>query len=315
MHSLAKTTTAALVAATAVAAPAAAQEPTPIVTEQRAFTVSAHEAIAAWSSYDAAADAYRLVTLRDGEVVRLPVAPSERPFDVDLGTNRSGNVVAVYTREDEDGNSDIYRFSFRSGREEHLTKLSSPTADESQPTVHAGNIAFVRRQGRRDVLRIGNTTRTGTPTRALASAPAGRRSGIVDPQLHAGRVAYVVHDSTSDFGHKTIRLLAIRAGRDRAIYQARSGGANFANVTRPSFSIDGRELYWARTNQGSGQGNRYIRYTLADRELAYERGSSRVISTSWSGGEAGMLSVFGSFDSNDASQLVATGELAFDDRP
>jgi hypothetical protein len=315
MHSLAKTTAAALVAATAIAAPASAQDATPIATEQRAFTVASHEAIAAWSSYDAATEQFRLVTLRDRQVVPLPVAPSPRPFDVDLGTSRSGTVVAVYTREDEDGDSDLYRFSFGSGREEHLTRLSSPTADESQPTVHGGNIAFVRRQGSRDVLRIGNTTRTGTPTRALASARAGEGAGIVDPQLHARRVAYVVQDRSREFGRKTIRLQTIRTGRDRAIYQARSGGANFANVTRPSFSIDGRELYWARTNQGSGRGNRYVRYTISGGELAYERGSSSVISTAWSGGEAGMYSVIGSFDADDVTQLVATGELAFDDRP
>jgi len=187
-----------------------------------------------------------------------------------------------------------------------------------RPACTVGWIAFVRRQGTgeraRDVLRIGSTTGTGTPTRALVSAPAGERTtGLSDPQLAAGRIAYVRHDRGAEFGRQTIHLRTIRTGRDRAIYQARSGGANFANVTRPSFSADGAELFWNRTNQGSGVGNRVVRHTLADGELAYERSRSDVISSAWAGEETGMVLALGSFDADDVTRLVATGPLAFDD--
>jgi len=320
MHLFTKTTAAALVAAVAVAVPASARELTPIATEQRAFTVAAHEGVVAWSAFDAATGRFHLVLREDGAVRRLPVAPAPEPFDVDLGTSRTGSLLAVYTRE-VDGTRDVYRLNLRTGREERLTRLSSPTNDESQPTVHAGRIAFVRRQGTgeraRDVLRIGDTTRTGTPTRALVSAPAGARTpGLSDPQLAAGRVAYVRHHRGAEFGRKAIHLRTIRTGRNRAIYQARSGGANFANVTRPSFSADGAELYWNRTNQGSGRGNRVVRYTVADGELAYERGRMDVVSSAWGGEEAGMALVLGSFDADeDVTRLVVTGPLAFDDLP
>lgn len=318
MHLLAKTSAAALVAAAAVVAPASAQQGVPIATEQRAFTVSSHGATVAWSSYDAASDRFRVMARQDGQVNPLPVAPSARAFDIDLGTSRGGGLLAVYTRDDLDGSGDLYRFDFRSGREERLARLSSRTADESHPTVNAGSVAFVRRQGSRDVLRIGNPARAGVATRALASAPArGRAAGIADPQLHGGRIAYVAQDRRGNaFGAKSVRLRAIRrAGGNRVVYEARSGGANDASVTRPSFSADGRELYWARTNQGSGAGNRYVRYTIADRELAYERATSSLISTSFGDDEAGVYGVLGSFDATDVSRLIATGALAFDDRP
>lgn len=314
MDLFAKTTAAVLVAAGALAAPAAAQVGTPIATEQRAFTVAAHDTTAAWSSFDAATGQFRLVARQDGEVRALPVAPSPEPFDVDLGTSRTGSLLAVYTRE-VDGTRDVFRFNFRNGREERLTQISSPADDESQPTVHAGTIAFVRRQGRRDVLRSAASIREGARTRAVVSAPAGRGLGIVDPQLTGSRVAYVLQDRPNEFGRKSIRLHTLRTGRERTIYQARSGGANFANVTRPSFSTDGAELYWTRTNQGSGVGNRYIRYGVADGELAYERGRSDVVSSAWGGEGTGMYAVLGSFDTTDVSRLIATGDLAFDDRP
>jgi len=247
------------------------------------------------------------------------VAPAPEPFDVDLGTSRTGSLLAVYTRE-VDGTRDLFRLNLRTGREERLERLSSPADDESQPTVHAGRIAFVRRQGTgeraRDVLRAGSTARGGTPTRALVSAPAGQRTpGLSDPQLAAGRVAYVHHDRDAEFGRRTIRLRTIRTGRDRAIYRASSGGANFANVTRPSFSADGAELYWNRTNQGSGRGNRVVRYTVADGELAYARSRADVISSAWGGEETGMALALGAFYADEVTRLVVTGPLAFDDRP
>jgi hypothetical protein len=315
MDLFAKTTAAALVAAAAVAAPASAQVGAPIATELRAFTVAAHDTTAAWSSFDEATGQFRLVAREDGAVRQLPVAPSPEPFDVDLGTSRTGSLLAVYTREVE-GTRDVFRFNFRTGREERLTQISSPTNDESQPTVHRGTIAFVRRQRERDVLRSAASVRRGARTRAIVSAPAGRGvGGITDPQLAAGRIAYVVQDRPNEFGRRSIHLRTLRTGADRTIYQARSGGANFANVTRPSFSADGAELYWTRTNQGSGVGNRHVRYRVADRELAFERGRSDVISSAWGGEGTGMYAVLGSFDTTDVSRLVATGDLTFDDRP
>jgi hypothetical protein len=41
---------------------------------------------------------------------------------------------------------------------------------------------------------------------------------------------------------------------------------------------------WVRTNQGSGTGNRFVRYTLRGSKLEYARGSSVFsVSSAWAG--------------------------------
>jgi len=95
--------TLAAVAAIGVAAVPAAQAEKTITTEKQAFTVSSVGSTVAWSSYDEAAKNYRLMTLKDGKPVALPVAPSKETFQVDLGTtarrapSRSTRVTATST--------------------------------------------------------------------------------------------------------------------------------------------------------------------------------------------------------------------------
>lgn len=317
------------------AAPAGAE--TQLAAEQRAFTASAVGDTVVWSSFDPAAEVYRLVTLRDGAPVTLPVPPSAEAFDVDVGTNRSGTPVAVYSRCTQPAPSlepptfsprgcDVYRYYFASGTEQRLTTLSSPTADETQPTAWRGEIAFVRRNSRGTELRIGNTTRGARGTRRLTllRAASGR---IADPQLTLKRIAYVVdRRGRREFAERVVHVLTLRTRRDRAIYTARSGGANFANVTRPSWSgVTGTSLYFARTNQGSGTGNRFLRWSPRTGRFAYAAGDRQAISTTWLGGRSGMLvstdTGGGDCGTNPAApprsrcRLYTSGPLRFGPRP
>lgn len=317
------------------AAPARAE--TQLAAEQRPFSASGVGETIVWSSFDPAAEAYRLVTLRDGAPVALPVPPSAEAFDVDVGTNRSGTPVAVYSRCAQPAPSvvppdfsprgcDIYRYDFASGTEQRLATLSSPTADERQPTAWRGEIAFVRENPRGTELRIGNTTRGARGTRRLTSLRRGR-GYITDPQLSLYRIAYVVSRSgRREFGERVVHVLTLKSRRDRAIYAARSGGANFANVSRPSWSgVTGRSLYFARTNQGSGAGNRFVRWSTRTRRFAYAQGDRQAVSTTWLGGRTGMLvstdTGGGSCDTSPTSpprsrcRLYTTGPLSFRARP
>jgi hypothetical protein len=51
-----------------------------------------------WSDYDASIDDWRLMANVDGVTQALPVAPRPTPFDVDLGPDRRGRLLAVYSR-------------------------------------------------------------------------------------------------------------------------------------------------------------------------------------------------------------------------
>lgn len=309
----------AAVIALLIAAPAGAQDADPISVEFHPFTVSSHGDTVVWSSFSEGPGLFELVTLRDGKRATLPVNGAPRAFDVDLGTTTTGATVAVYSRcaklptrpRDRGTRCDLYRLNLATGAEEKLARLSSPRADESQPTVLRGEIAFVRREKGNWQLRLGN--------RLLVKLDASRGQ-IVDPQLSHNRIAYTVLSRKGT--RRTVHVRTLRSGRDRAIYTARSGGANFADVTRPSWSQDGAELYFARTNEGSGTGNRYLRWTARTGELAFARGTSRAQSTSWVGGQVGMYVAEaltdGACKDNDndpnelsSCRLVTTGPLTF----
>jgi len=267
----------------AVLAPAAAAQgaPTTIAVEQAPTRVAAWNGTAVWSRFDPPTRTYTLVKSVDGGApVPVGVAPrSGTPFDIDLGTNRSGATFGVYTRD-----GDIYRLNVASSIEAKLDKLSSPALVERDPTIQRGEIAFVRRNGGRDELRIGNTTSASKGSRLLV-----RRRSILKPELGIKHVVYVVTSPgpISDEGTQSVRIRNLRTGAERQIYRAVSGGANAANVTRPTYMATPEGFLWARTNNGSGAGNRFVRYTLRGSRLTYANGSPRYNSTAWAGATLG----------------------------
>jgi len=278
-----RTSLATVAVAGAVLAPAAAAQgaPTTLSVEQAPTRVAAWDGTVMWSHFDAAAKTYSLVKSVDGGApVPVGVAPrSGTPFDIDLGTNRSGATYAVYTR-----NGDIYRLNVATGAEAKVDKLSSPTLAERDPTIQRGEIAFVRRNAGRDELRIGNTTSASKGSRLLV-----RKRSILEPELGARHIMYVVTGPgpISDEGAQFLRIRNLRTGADRQVYRAVSGGANAANVTRPTYVARPEGFLWARTNNGSGAGNRLIRYTLSGSKLSYALGAPRYNSTAWAGDALG----------------------------
>jgi hypothetical protein len=283
----------------AAAVPAAHAANTTLSVEQRATPVAAWQGTIAWSRFDRATSRYRLVVSRDGGTPQpLDLAPSPVPFDVDLGTNRGGSTYAVYTRcatparadaQDERGTDcDVFRASIDTGRETRLQSISAPAWDEREPTIMRGRIAFIRREthgGReQDVLRLA-TTLSGT--RALAKT-AVRDAALRDPELSADRVAFVGSGrGRYGFGEQVVRTLTLRTHRLRTHYTARSGGANAAGIAGLSASDTLKSFVWARTNQGSGTGNRLVRMTISNGRLTYAQGSSRYVSSAWASPELG----------------------------
>jgi hypothetical protein len=282
---------AAAALATALAPAAAQAAPTTVATAQRAVPVAAWAGTVAWSELDPATNAFHLVVSRNGGAPRrLAVAPSAVAFDLDLGTNRNGSTYAVYSRcttpatpNTPPTDCDLYRLSIATAAETKLESLSSPDWDEREPTIFAGRIAFIRNEthgGRtQDVLRIGDTASGARGTTALVKL--NRLAGaLTDPELGQSRVAYIRANRNGT--QRDVHVRTARAGgSDRRVYRATSGGANFANVTGPSLSDTASSFMWARTNQGSGTGNRLIRYGINTGRLSYAVGSSRWTSTAW----------------------------------
>jgi hypothetical protein len=144
-----------------------------IATVSRPTPLSAYAGRLAWSSYDPATREYALMISAGGVTSAVPVGPRSVPFDVDLGPDRNGDVVAVYSRCRHDpprrdpaiGNviaqlpdwargrgCDLYRFDFESGRETPVASANSPRASEFMPSIWRSRIAFARVRERRKGL-------------------------------------------------------------------------------------------------------------------------------------------------------------------
>ena len=274
-----------------------------------------------WSTLDPATGRYQLLkSVGGGAPVRVDVPQRrDRPFDVDLGTSSSGATFAVYTR-----GGDIYRLNVASDTESKVRKLSSPGRAERSPTIQGGRIAFIRRSGRVDELRIGSATK--------ASRVLVRSGSIVHAELGDRHVAYGTSVATPETagGEAQVHVRNLSTGRDKVVYRARSGGSNFASVTRASYVAEPEGFLWARTNMGSQSGSRLVRYTLRDSKLAYDQGSPHHISTAWAGAQLGAVttSVEGGSESADSTSpaacdsggvhycaVVLTGPLSFALKP
>jgi len=303
------------VAAGAFLAPAAAQAaPTTLAVEQAPTRVAAMDGTVMWSKFDPATKRYNLVKSVDGAApVAVGVAPrSGSPFDIDLGTSRSGAPFAVYTR-----GGDIYRLNVASGSEAKVAKLSSPSVVERDPTIQHGDIAFIRRSGGYDQLRIARTTN--------GSRLIVKRRSILSAELGDRHVAYVESHAAGSGGVQTVHIRNLRTNADRGVYRAVSGGMNSANVTRPTFVAKPEGFLWARTNMGSGAGNRLVRYTLAGSKLAYAQGSVRYNTTAWAGDALGVVTS-GTLDGSETQgactnvgknycNVELSGPLQFDLKP
>jgi hypothetical protein len=272
--------------ATLVAA-ASAQAATVLSSEPAPTHVAAWNGTVMWSTLDAATGNYRLMKSVNGGAP-APVGVPERsggPFDIDLGTNRSGSTYAVYTR-----NGDIYRLGVATGAETKITKLSSPTLAERDPTIQRGEIAFIRRDSGFDQLRIGNTTSASTGSRFLV-----KKRTIRNAELGTTHIAYVEQTGLV----KLVHVRNLSTGRDGVVYRAASGGLNAAGVTKPAYDAERNAFMWARTNIGSNTGNRFVRYTLRGSKLNYAQGSPRYNSTSWAGDQLG-AATSSSLDATDS---------------
>ena len=249
--------------------------------------VAAWNGTVMWSQLDMGTGKYRLVKSVDGGAP-TPVAVPERsggPFDVDLGTNRSGSTYAVYTRD-----GDIFRLSVASDVETKITKLSSPRLAERDPTIQRGEIAFIRRDGGFDQLRIGNTTSGSSGSRFLV-----KKRAILSAELGITHVAYVELSGRT----RSVHVRNLSTGRDGVVYRATSGALNAAGITKPAYDSELNGFMWARTNLGSGTGNRFVRYRLRGSKLTYAQGSPRYNSTSWAGDQLG-AATSSSLDGSDS---------------
>jgi hypothetical protein len=276
----------------------AAASASPLATEQHATSVSTSGDAIAWSSYDNGR--YKLMLDQGGTIAPADVATSKTAFDVDLGTSKAGKLLAVYSRAGK-----LYQYDVAAGTEKKLG------ISGTQPTVADGRLAYVARTYGHDRLYL----RNGGKTKAVFSAPS-----ISDAQLSSDRLAFVTNNAPAKLLQtETLRVQTL-SGQPKAIYEARSGGANTADIVGPTFDASGKHLFWARRNIGSGSGNRYVRYAFASHKTTYATGSDQNYSVSYVDATSGfaVARIAGDDDASAPGGPViidTSGALAFDARP
>jgi len=199
--------------------------------------VSASGGTALWNRYEQGH--YGLIRA-DGKSV--DIRTSKKPFDVSLGTDAGGRLLAVYSRD----NHTLYALDLKSGHERSL-HLEGQT-----PALSHGVLAF----GRGSTVYVG---RLGHVPRAIAHI-AGKKSEITGVANSSRGVAFSVYD---DPNYGTAMYFKPAGG---ALRKLTTGGFGEENAkTHVSPVLQGSKLYWAFANTGETKpaNGWVIRYDLS----------------------------------------------------
>lgn len=272
--------------------------------EKGLTAVDAHAGRVAWSALvaersasDSSRPVYRAQTRFRGETSRLPIKDRGVPFDIDLGPDRRGRTVAVYSRCNREPvgdfaqglppdrstgrGCDIYRFDFATKKETRVEGVSSPGASEHLPTIWGRRIAFARiHERRRGIagrlphlyvhdLDSGRTRRLPGGTRGVYSEVVGGPGpGALD--LQGQRLAvgweYTTYDcpgvAKRDLELRAAEILLISLGGKRNRISRSCFGASFSSheligVFSPALSGS-----WLFYGDRRADGMHYVRYRL-----------------------------------------------------
>lgn len=269
-----------LLAALAIAPASASAAEQVLAVEQAPFTADSYGGVTAWSSYDAPTQTYRLRILRDGQPADPNVRTLRRAFDLDVGPGEDGSPVVVYSR-----NGEIWRYDVATATERKVPSVSSPHWLETQPSIHGARIAFVRnrpgasKQRPRPLVYVGSTSQAAS--KRQPTPPYKRTVSVEGVELTARGLLVVWRTDIVPTCCSRATLYRVKNNRLQHIFYVGSGGANFGQLLTPS--VSGLDVYFGRTNTGSGQGNAFFRYGLGTKQLFSARGTGRAHSLTWFG--------------------------------
>ncbi len=271
----------AVLGALPVPATAAADER--VAELERDTPISAYGGALAWSTYDPATQRYSL-TIRQGDgTAPARAATATHAFDVSLGPDSRGRVVALYTRcRIATRGCDVYRYDLRTRRESMLRTVSSPSFDEAWPAQWRGRIAFARRartrvvdgydhrpdpRGRGPLLDCDipyvKTITSGAPSRRLDRSHCGETTGI------AIRRETIVQTTDVDQGgagsESDVRRIATSGGAARILARSRGGEGGYSPFVSPSLSSS--YVWLTRTGQRQQVRQGFVRIDLRSRRL------------------------------------------------
>jgi len=143
--------------------------------------VSAAGQAFAWSVFEPATSTWRLLVRREGVTQVLPIAGRSTPFDVDLGDDGHGGLVASYSRcsaamrgTELPHGCRLYYYDFATGTERPIAVANARGFSQFDPSMAAGRVAFARIGDRR---RVGAGNRARIYVQSLAGGKPRRQPG------------------------------------------------------------------------------------------------------------------------------------------
>jgi len=262
-----------LAVATAVlAAPGATAAAQTVLSQEPLIPkVSAAGGALAWSSYDAGTRTWALMLRRDGVSERAPVASRPVPFDVDLGRDAAGRLVASYSRcrapaldtAAKGRGCDLYVYDLDARTEHKLGGASTADASEYLPALAGGRVAFARvyenrsgAAGRRTYLYV--RALSGGSSNQLPGGTVNDRAatGPTALDLDTRRLAFEWEGvgpagPGNDYGTSEMRVDYLEGGH--TIVEFGSGGALSA-VGFVGATLMNGVLYYGRNYVGESDG-------------------------------------------------------------
>ncbi|HEV2769220.1 MAG TPA: PQQ-dependent sugar dehydrogenase [Solirubrobacteraceae bacterium] len=276
--------------ASAPAQPPPSNQPErPVAQDAGGVGLDAFGGVLAWSAFDPAVKAWRLIVQRGGGTPQpAAIAPRPVPFDLDLGPGEDGGVVAVYSRcareslEDGGGGAieyargrgcDVFRLDLAPGGEERrLARASTKEASEFLPSIWKDSVAFARvyerRGGRRGDLPY-LYVRSLDGGRSERQPAGGRgQDGLPGPtglDLYGRRLAFTWEWRERDRLRSELRLDTV-GGDHRLIDRIGSRSAP-ANLFSP-VAERGRVYAGSRRVRGTQSTDRVLRHRISTRDNA-----------------------------------------------
>jgi hypothetical protein len=269
----------------ALVAPAAASADAVVAELTRDTPIAAYGGVVAWSGYDAASGRYRLIVRRGDQAAPAPIAGSRRAFDVSLGPDARGRVVALYTRcRTANHGCDVYRYDVQARREHKVLGVSSPTKDEAWPVQWRGRLAFVRRAwayvpdavgapgvpgkpGRGERVRCDvpyvRTLSARAPSRRLDRGLCAETTGM---SIRGDSIVQVTNFYVDFNAAETqVRRLRARGGAARVLARAPGGLGGYSPFSSPSQSASA--VWLTRTGFREGVPTGFLRIDLTSGRL------------------------------------------------
>jgi hypothetical protein len=256
---MARSSAAASVLAAAAAASVALAADRSISTDRTAANVSAHNGQLVWSRVGRDGRS-RLVERKGNRNRDARVRPKPGLFDPDLGSNRRGNRVIVFTRcAGVSGKAcDVWLLDYaraRRGRERKLPGASSRRCSEFAPSVWIGAVAFAR-SGPHGCNGLYLARPGGRPRRLDTRVPA-------QTDLRGRHVAYL-HIPSGNPNRTFIRIRDVSGGRSRVVVAGFEAEGESFRVSNPVLAEP--FVYWLHEDRAR-------RELFVGRSLARRRSS------------------------------------------